>query len=85
MFRVCAAKTTIKGFGAQDVINMAEVIALHWKVFFIRKAPTRRAVGPGSESKAEHRLRTIGNSTPPARAVLEGIAGAIIRSLIAKA
>ena len=43
----------------------------------------REDLPSGSELNAEQRLLTIGYSTPPPRAVLEGVAGARIISLVA--
>ena|SRR5574344_913248 len=80
---VCAAKVTQSRLGATEVTNMEEVMQLFWKVQAIRYEPIFLEVGPGSLPKAEHRLRTMGNRMPPPRAVLDGVAGAIIRSVIA--
>ena len=46
----------------------------------------RRAVLPyGSESNAKEIFCTMGNTIPPPRAVLDGVAGEIIKSVQAKA
>ena len=38
------------------------------------------AEGPGSEPNVRAMLRVMGNRMPPARAVLDGVIGAIARS-----
>ena len=40
----------------------------------------RDAVGPGSDPKARATFSVIGNRMPPARAVFDGVIGAITRS-----
>lgn len=47
----------------------------------MRNAPIFRAVAPGSEPKTDARLRTIGNMMPPDRAVFDGVAGLMMKSL----
>ena len=44
-------------------------------------APNLRAVAPGSEPSALERLLMIGKTIPPARAVLDGVAGEMMKSL----
>ena len=46
----------------------------------MRNCPMRPAVGPGSEPNARATFSVIGKRMPPARAVLDGVIGAITRS-----
>src|SRR6185503_2281941 len=67
-----SANFAISTFDAWPVRNIAQATTSHWYVVIIRKAPSRRAVGPGVESYASARLRTTGKRMPPARALLDG-------------
>ena len=60
--------------------NIAETTRSAWKSVFIRNAPMRSAVGPGSDPNARATFSVMGNRIPPARAVLDGVIGAITRS-----
>ena len=78
---VSRASSAIRGFGAHAVKNAAAIGASTWKDTTSRNAPILRAVAPGSDPKAEARLRTIGKRIPPERAVFDGVAGAMMKSL----
>ena len=54
-----------------------------WNDTSIRNAPIFLAVGPGSDPKALATERVIGNTTPPPRAVSDGMNGASTRSAAA--
>ena len=70
----------------QAVKKIVTVIVLMVWAVVIKYAPMRRAVFPyGSESKAKEIFCTIGNTIPPPRAVLDGVAGEIIKSVQASA
>ena len=54
-----------------------------WNETSIRNVPIFLAVGPGSDPKALATERVIGNTTPPPRAVSDGMKGASTRSAAA--
>ena len=78
---VSAASCAMSGFGAQLVRKAAAIGASAWNDTTIRNAPIFRAIAPGSDPKTEARLRTIGNMIPPERAVFDGVAGLMMKSL----
>src|SRR6266699_2311919 len=76
------ASLAASGLAAIAVRNMALVMIVPWNAAIVRKAPILRAV-PSSDrlpyvSESDFK---IGNTTPPARAVLLGMAGASTRSV----
>jgi hypothetical protein len=67
------------------VRNIAPVTVAYKKQVMMRKFPIFLPVGPGADPMAALIDRTMGKMTPPARAVTEGMAGAMIKSLTPKA
>ncbi len=77
-----SASWAASGLAAMAVRNMALVITVPWNDAVVRKAPIRRAVpSSGRLSYTWATERRIGKMTPPARAVLLGIAGASTKSV----
>src|SRR5260221_13777389 len=76
----CRTNSATSGLGAAAVRNIAETTRSPWYSVFIRYAPIRPAVGPGSDPKTRATFKVMGNRIPPARAVLDGVIGAIARS-----
>lgn len=79
------AAATATGLPAIAVMNIAELIVLTMTMVIIRYEPSRlrETSSSGRESSSSDSERMIGNTTPPARAVLDGVAGARIRSVAA--
>ena len=77
----CAASSTTSGFAAIAVRNIALVTTTPWYTVNVRNAAIRRSVplSAALSSDTQSDLR-IGYMTPPARAVLLGMAGASTRS-----
>ena len=81
-----APNDVINKLPLQAVKKIVTVMVLIVWAVVIKYAPMRRAVLPfGSESKAKEIFCTIGKIIPPPRAVLDGVAGEIIRSVQANA
>ena len=77
------ANSAISGFAAIPVRNIADAAYVVWNDTSTRNDPILRAVGPGSEPNALATVRVIGNTTPPPRAVSDGMNGASTRSAAA--
>src|SRR5687767_9427975 len=76
------ASLAASGLAAIAVRNMALVTIVPWKAATVRKAPILRAVpSSGGLPYARESAFRIGKTTPPARAVLLGMAGANTRSV----
>ena len=67
------------------VMNMAPVMGVNWKHTMVRKSPIFLPVGPGPEPSTSLIERATGKMMPPERAVTDGVAGAMIRSVMPSA
>ena len=77
---IFAMKSPASAFGAIAVRNIKDVTFVTMYVLTIKKRPALFAVSPGSEPKDFATEFMIGNTIPPQRAVLDGVAGEIIPS-----
>src|ERR1022692_2331639 len=80
---ILRANSAISGLAAMPVRNMADAGYVVWNDTNIRNEPILPAVGPGSDPKALATERVTGYTTPPPRAVSEGMKGARTRSAAA--
>src|ERR1019366_5289585 len=73
---ILSANSAISGFAAIPVRNIADAAYVVWNDTSIRNDAILAAVGPGSDPKALATERVMGNTTPPPRAVSDGMNGA---------
>ena len=73
-------KSPANAFGAIAVKNIKDVTFVTMYVFAIKKRPALLAVSPGSEPRDFATAFMIGNTIPPQRAVLDGVAGDTTKS-----